>query len=440
MKNAKQLREEVGEILAKCEALNEICASEEREMSPEEQSQFDGWLNQVGNDGSDGKAKSGIHAQIDRAEKFENLVAKKAVSQEEAPKSKVEIRFPKAFGGLKAFKSEKDAYECGLWFQANMLGSVQAKQKLSDMGSIYAAQTEGTNSAGGYTVPDIWSASIINVMESAGVAPRLVRRIPMTSDVLNIPKRTSGQTVYYPGEASAITASDKVYGTVALAAVKRAVLTQVSNELIADSLINIVDDVAMEAGHQLALNLDDEFINGDGSGSYGSVTGLVDSCGAAGTNTMGSGDTAFTNITLADIHATMALVAEKFWDDSRMAFIMRRSTWAGAIQPLVYAAGGNTVQTLEGGDRLSLFGYPVYLTDKMPAEAVSKFGLFFGNFYEAALMGQRKEVEFASSQDYGFNLDVLTIRALNRYDLSVHESPGSGTNYGAYAGLKTAAS
>ena len=440
MKNAKQLKEQVGEILAKCEALNEICASEGRDLSAEEQSQFDGWLSEVGNDGSNGESKSGLYAQIDRAEKFEKLVAKKAAPPEEAPKAKAEIRFPKAFGGLKAFKNEKDAYECGLWFQANMLGSVQAKQRLADMGSIYAAQTEGTNTAGGHTVPDVWSSSIINVMETAGVTPKVVRRIPMTSDVLNVPKRTSGQTVYYPGEASAITASDKVYGTIALAAVKRAVLTQVSNELIADSLINVVDDVAAEAGHQLALNLDDEFINGDGTGSYGSVTGLVDDCGAAGTHTLSSTNTSFADITLADIHTAMSLVAEKYWDDSRMAFIMRRSTWAAVIQKLVYAAGGNTVDNLEGGNRLSLFGYPVHLTDKMPADAVSKFGLFFGNFYEAALMGQRKEVEFASSQDYGFNLDVLTIRALNRYDLNIHANPGASVAYGAYAGIKTAAS
>ena len=439
MKNAKQLREDIGEILAKCEALNEICASEGRDLSAEEQVQFDGWLAEVGNDGANGEAKTGIHAQIERAEKFENLVSKKAASPVEQPKAKADIRFPKAFGKLKAFNSEKEAYECGLWFQANMLGNVQAKQRLSDIGSIYAAQTEGTNSAGGYTVPDIWSSSIINVMESAGVAPKVVRRIPMTSDVLNVPKRVSGQTVYYPGEASAITASDKVYGTVALSAVKRAVLTQISNELIADSLINVVDDVASEAGHQLALNLDDEFINGDGTGTYGSITGLVDDCGAAGTHDLAATNTSFADITLADIHTAMSLVAEKYWDDSRMAFIMRRSTWASVIQKLVYAAGGNTVDNLEGGNRLSLFGYPVHLTDKMPVDAVSTFGLFFGNFYEAALMGQRKEVEFASSQDYGFNLDVLTIRALNRYDLNVHANPGAGTAYGAYAGVKTAA-
>ena len=434
MKNAKQLREQVGEILAKCESLNELAASEDREFTAEEQAQFDGWLAEVG----DEQERTGLYAQIDRAEKFEKLVASKSQPAEsKKPAAKVEIK--SNHSPLKAFKNGRDAYESGLWMQASILGSEVAKQKLSDMGSIYAAQTEGTNSAGGYTVPDEWSSAIINVMETAGVAPKLVRSIPMGSDVLNVPKRSSGQTVYYPGEATAITSSDKVYGTVALTAVKRAVLTQISNELIADSLINIVDDVAMEAGHQLALNLDDEFINGDGTGSYGSVTGLVDDCGAAGTHDMSATNTSFADITLADIHTAMSLVAEKFWDDSRMAFIMRRSTWANAIQPLVYAAGGNTVQSLEGGNRLSLFGYPVHLTDKMPADAVSTFGIFFGNFHEAALMGQRKSVEIAASQDYGFNLDVLTLRVLNRYDLNVHANPGAGTTYGAYAGVKTAA-
>lgn len=437
MKSAKQLKELAGEKIAQLEALHELAATEEREFTAEEQTQFDGWMAELGNDGTNGEAKSGIYAQIDRAQEFERLVASKTKpSVDEAPKA--QPAQARRHRKLKAFNDAQDAYNCGLWLKG-MLGDKESAQAAKEKG-IYAAQTGSTDSAGGYTVPDTWSDAIINVFETSGVAPMVCRSISMPSDVLNVPKRVSGQTVYYPAQAAAITASDKTYGTIALSAVKRAVLTQVANELIADSLIDVVDDVAMEAGHQLALQADEEFIVGDGSGSYGSVTGLVDSCGAAGTHGTGSGDTAFTDITLSDLHTVQSLVAEKFWDESRMCWIMRRSTWESVVRPLLYAAGGNTVDSLTGGSRPMLMGYPVYFTDKMPASAVSTFGAFFGNFYEAALMGVRQNVEIATSMDYGFNLDALSLRVLTRYDLNVHESPGSGSSYGAYAGIQTAAS
>jgi len=75
----------------------------------------------------------------------------------------------------------------------------------------------------------------------------------------------------------------------------------------------------------------------------------------------------------------------------------------------------------------------------MPASAASKFGVFFGNFNAGVVMGDRQGVEIASSADYAFNLDVMTLRLTARYDLAVHEAPGASST-GAFAGIKTAAS
>ena len=103
------------------------------------------------------------------------------------------------------------------------------------------------------------------------------------------------------------------------------------------------------------------------------------------------------------------------------------------IRDRVYAAGGNTVDSITGGQRPALFGYPIFFSDHMPSDGTSKFGVFFGNFAEAAVMGDRQGVEVATSADYGFNLDVMTVRLTSRYDINVHETD-------AYAGVKTAAS
>jgi HK97 family phage major capsid protein len=210
-------------------------------------------------------------------------------------------------------------------------------------------------------------------------------------------------------------------------------MTQISNELIADALVNVMDDIAAEAGHALAYQMDKELILGDGTGTYGSVTGLVSGVAAGNTVTLASTKTAFTDITLADLHSCVSKVGEKFFQESQMAWIMLRSTYAEVVQQLVYAAGGNTVDSITGGQRPALFGYPIFFTDHMPASAASKFGVFFGNFAEAAVMGDRQGVEVATSADYGFNLDVMTVRLTSRYDINVHEND-------AYAGIKTAAS
>ena len=436
MKSAKELREDIHNKLIEAQAIGELANSEERDMSAEEAAQLDSIWAEVGNDGIDGEAVSGMWAKVERAEKLEKIandLRAKPVEPAGVKEQPKQYAQPLRHSGkLRAFKDAQSAYDCGLWFKGYVLGDQDARQKAQDKG-IYAAQTEGTNSAGGFLTPDALSDAVINVRETTGVAPALLRRVPMPSDSFDLPKRSSGQTVYYPGEASAITASDKAYAQIALTAVKRAVMTQVSNELIQDSIIDVMDDIALEAGHALAFQADNEMINGDGSSSYGSVTGLISGVAAGNTVTMSSGNTAFTDITLADLHSCVSKVGDKFFQESQMAWIMLRSTYAEVVQKLVYAAGGNTVDSITGGQRPALFGYPIFFTDHMPASAVSKFGVFFGNFAEAAVMGDRQGVEVATSADYGFNLDVMTVRLTSRYDINVHEND-------AYAGVKTAAS
>ena len=54
------------------------------------------------------------------------------------------------------------------------------------------------------------------------------------------------------------------------------------------------------------------------------------------------------------------------------------------------------------------------------------------------MMGDRLAVNFATSADFAFDEDVLTLRATTRYDVQVHE-PGDASNAGAYVGLATTA-
>ena len=117
---------------------------------------------------------------------------------------------------------------------------------------------------------------------------------------------------------------------------------------------------------------------------------------------------------------------------------MGRAMFAGGVQRLIYAAGGNTAMNIADGTGAQLFGYPIYFSDNF-TEAVSEFALFFGNFAMGSVLADRQGIEIASSQDYAFNQDSLAIRVTSRYDL-VNFDVGSGADPGSYIGLKLAAS
>jgi HK97 family phage major capsid protein len=253
----------------------------------------------------------------------------------------------------------------------------------------------------------------------------------MDSDTLNVPKRSAGLTVYYPDQSDAITESTKTFGTEQLVAVKRAVLCAYSSEMGEDSVISIADDLTEEIGMALGLKMDNEMWNGDGVAStYGGVTGLNDSLNASYTVTQGTGNT-WGALTLDDFHSAVALLPEKHNPNAR--WICSRSFFGGVIQNLVYAGGGNTVDTIMGGSNQQLFGYPIEFTDSAPTSSVvATMACVFGNFNNAMLMGDKRAVEIQQSEHYSFNLDEITIRGTSRYDLSVVDDT-------AYVGIKTGA-
>jgi len=445
------VREKIAELQDEAQAIVNLAIEEDRDLTDDEKNRVDSIFDTVGQaaDGSD-KA-TGLRADEDRMIRLEaekqRIAAARAVRNvdvngptvgDETPKVHAK---PRARRNLKAFKgpdAEQRAYESGQWIKANVFGSADAVQYCNDNGLfIRNAATEGTDSAGGYLTPSPLSNAIVDVRELYGVSRKVCRVIPMTSDALNIPKRSSGLTVYYPGEASAITLSDKVWATIALAPVKRSTLTKISNELINDAVINVADDIALEIGRALGVQEDNELVNGDGSSTYGSETGLISALGAAGKHTLDSGETGWSSVALSDLHSLVGTLPEKYVPGA--SWLMSRSFFSQIVQKLMYAAGGNTVADVAGGSGAQLLGYPVDFSDQMPANAADKCAALFGDFNGAVVIGDREGVDVAFSGDYAFNEDVTTARGSARYDINVHAG-GDGSNADGYVGMFTAAS
>ena len=440
--NPLQIREKIAEKHAQAQAVVKLAEEEDRDLTEQDQTQFDNLLAEIGEDKAENS--TGLYKDLYRSERLESLTlslnapAKKPqqAAAVATPADEYNIRSLGYVntGPLKAFKNERDAYTCGMWLKAAIAKDKGAIQWCRDRGvGFRGAQTEGTDSQGGYSVPDILESTVLEVRNQTGILNEIADVFPMSSDVLKIPTLVSGQTVVYPGEATAITASDAVWGVVTATAVKRAVLTKVSWELINDSVVNVADIIASRAGYELALTADDELVNGDGS-AYGGVTGLVDTIGAGGTVT--SSSATFAGVTLAELNTVAGTLPDEYHEGA--SWIMGRAFFAGAVQRLIYSAGGNTALNIADGTGAQLFGYRIRFVSAMPSEAVSIFGCFFGNFEKSVVVGQRTGIDVMTSEHAYFDEDVLAIKLISRYDTQVHRGSGSSAN--GYVGLKTAAS
>ncbi len=141
------------------------------------------------------------------------------------------------------------------------------------------ALSEGTDSAGGFTVPDVLSANLIDLMRARSVTIQAgARTVPLGSDTNYIAKLLTDPTPGWRAESAAIAESDPTFGRVTLTPKALAVLVKVSRELLEDSL-NIETELPRIMTVALAQELDRVALFGSGTGSE--PTGIVNTSGVS---------------------------------------------------------------------------------------------------------------------------------------------------------------
>ena len=318
-----------------------------------------------------------------------------------------------------------------------------------DLGTLasFKAMNETTGSAGAFLVPEEFTAEVYRVVEDYGLVAKMATKFPMGSDTRNIPTVASSVTGSYPGEATAGSASQPVLAQVQLIAKTWVGLTPMSNELLEDANVSVVNLLVELFAEAIAGELDSQGLAGTGS----PFTGIL---GNSSVNivTMSSGKDTYVEADLADYRSLITQV--KPWALQGAGFIMHRTVWAN-IQTLrtggtnsgdFFGASTNPVivgapQGFPTATAGFLWGYPVYLSDKMPSTAVgsqasTKFCIF-GNL-KHIYMGDRANLAVAISQEGVINSVSLfetnqsAVRVIARHALAV----GLPT---AFAVLKTSA-
>ena len=137
------------------------------------------------------------------------------------------------------------------------------------MVDIRKTLTEGTTSTGGYFVPDEYAKRFLELVQSKSVTLPLCENVRMRYDNMFIPTVATGNTAYFVSETGTITASDLTTGRIELTAKKIAALTGISTELMEDSDPAIGQVVSNQMATDVALKLDYEILNGDGTNFSG---------------------------------------------------------------------------------------------------------------------------------------------------------------------------
>ena len=300
------------------------------------------------------------------------------------------------------FASSEDAYTAGQFLLATA-----GDRKAQD---FMAAQSVGTDSEGGFTVPTPLASELINLVEEYGVARNVCRRIVMGAMTWSVPKLAGHATVYYPAEAQAITESDLTFGQVSLTAKKMAGLVKMSTEISEDSLISMTDTIVRDLAWAFAKEEDNNLFLG-GSLYTGGIEG---DAGVADHNVA-----SVAALTLADLTATVVAAGQE--RGLSHEWYINPTLWNGPIRDLLNAAGGNAVADITSGASPSLFGYKVNLVNALNGAGASTSGdllAVFGDLSVSHYFGDRRNLNFKVLNElYAVN-DQVGIVCTQRVDVA----------------------
>ena len=362
-----------------------------------------------------------------------------ASAMSDSPRNIVTVE-PKAweharvYGRLKHVKSKETAFRFGSWCLGAM-GHKKSADFCSNNGiMIRKAHTEGVNVAGGFLVPDEFENELVTLREQYGVFRKNARVWPMASDTLRIPKRASGLTAYFVGEALVGTESTQSFDQINLVAKKLMALTTVSNELLEDSVVNIGDDIAGEIAYAFAYKEDDAGFNGDGTSTYGGIVGLANALTDATYQISDGAATAASGVLLSEIAAGLAKLPGWAAQRNNIKIYCNKSVYPSVFERLMFQTGStptgaSAAEIAKGVAGPSFLGYPVEFTQVLlsaPSGAGAVFA-YIGDMQQAAYFGDRRstQVAFSDSALNAFEQDERVIRGSQRFDIVCANVGGS---------------
>lgn len=276
---------------------------------------------------------------------------------------------------------------------------------------LHKALDPGVATAGAELVAAMFMADLIAPLEAVGKVFTKCDRVPLqTTGQTTWPRLTGELTMTPVAVAAALAESAPTFDTASLTPIKWGAIVPVPNEFFRNPtlLAALGQLLAFLLVRAASSAMDNALVNGDGTGTYGGITGVLQSATLASA-------TAAAHQTLAtydgtDVSAVIAALAvdyvtDPYWLMSLSAERTLRALKATTGVPL-YQLGSN-------GEPNTIDGYPYDTSNKFPAVAACTAAVtwgVFGDLMLSHLFGMLGGITIDSSEHVRFESDVTVLR------------------------------
>lgn len=238
--------------------------------------------------------------------------------------------------------------------------------------SVLNALQEGTDSEGGYLVPDEFERTLVEALEEENVFRTLAHVIKTSSGDRKIPVVATKGSASWIDEEGAYQDSDDAFSQVSIGAYKLGTMIKVSEELLADSVFDLEAYISKEFARRIGAREEESFFTGDGKGKPLGI--------------LAAKDGAEVGVTAASAKAiTVDEVIDLFY--SLKAPYRKNAVWVlndatvKQIRKLKDSTGQYLWQpSLVAGTPDTILGRPVKTSAFMPVAAAGAKTIAFGDF------------------------------------------------------------
>ena len=269
---------------------------------------------------------------------------------------------PNQYAGSEKVGRASDEYKTAFWKAMKNKNSYEIQNALQ----------VGTDSEGGYLVPDEFERTLIEALQEENVFRQLANVIMTSSGDKKIPVVASKGSASWVDEEGVIPESDDAFGQVSIGAYKLATMIKVSEELLNDSVFNLEQYIAKEFAKRIGSKEEEAFFIGDG---IGKPTGIFNATGGGGIGVTTASASAITMDELMDLFYSLKSPYRK-----NAVFITNDATIKN-IRKLKDGNGQYLWQpSLTAGQPDTLLNRPIKTSAYVPVIASAAKTIAFGDF------------------------------------------------------------
>ena len=270
--------------------------------------------------------------------------------------------------GAKMGKDEKtgrasDEYKGSFW------NAMRAK---APSAAVYNALQVGTDSEGGYLVPDEFEHTLVEALDEENVFRTLAKIINTSSGDRKIPVVATKGEASWIDEEGLYQEDDDAFTQVSIGAYKLGTMIKVSEELLNDSAFDLESYISREFARRIGAREEDSFFNGDGTGK---PLGILATNGGAEIGVTAASATAITADEVIDLFYSLKSPYRK-----KAVWVLNDAT-IKAIRKLKDNNNQYLWQpSLVAGTPDTILGRPVVTSAYMPTAAAGAKTIAFGDF------------------------------------------------------------